>query len=207
MTHHSPSDFNFRVAYWALDSAQKVSEPTSLKLWWSGVEWRNYALLKHSVSGAMEQGRIASWFRPSTLSGVMEGQIAFRVKTPDDGAQVYPFYSVQFGATLRKWYRYTAQRVVTMVKDWASESPNILEAGVWRAVRVTWWNGYNASNQPATAVKLEVSIDGVWYAYSTAYDTQQLNKGQEIQRCGVGSFITTTGAYLNIDDTEFYKPV
>lgn len=207
MEHHSPSDFNFQLGNWSLDTAYYVSSPSSLKVPLSDALPRNRILLKDAISGPIEQGRLAGWFLLSSILNNQRTGFIFRSKAADGGVTTYPHYAVEFGSTYRRWYRYTGDTTMFQIKNWDAESPAGMSAGVWRCYRVSWWNGYDQSNNPATVCRLEVNIDSVWYAYSDAYDTQQMNKGESIQRAGLIGVCGQNGRYNWYDDIEFYKAV
>ena len=205
--HHSVGDFNFSSGYWSLDTTYKVSAPSSVHFLRISGDPINYCLLKHALSGPVEQGRIASWFFTNWLNGNRWNVFVFRSKAADGGAATFPFYAVRFTQISAQWVKMTAPNTATILQDWGDISGNWITAGDWRCLRVSWWNGMNLLNVPATVCRLEVNIGGVWYADIDAYDTAELNKGEPVQRCGVGFHGHETGVSNWIDDTEFYLPV
>ena len=202
---HSPSDFDKNLGYWSLDASQYVSAPTSLKMTRAPGYNLQILILHDSITGVMEQGRIASWCRTPYLGTTRLLCFVFRNMSPDGTAVTYPFYAVCFSQTAAYWRKYTAENTYTLLGTFPRSGQYWIMSNEWRCLRLSWWNGYDTSNNPATVCRLETSLDGVWKTGGDLYDTAQLNKGEAVQRCGVGYTGGETGVYCWCDDTEFWK--
>ena len=206
--HHSVSDFDFSSFYWSLKADKYHSSPSSVSFRYAAGYKINFALLHHAISGPMEQGQIASWFYSSWLGDHVLQAFVFRNKSPDGSSNVFPFYAVCFSQLFAYWRKYTAPNTYTTLATWYQGTPYFFKAGAWVKLRVSWWNGIDTHGDPATVCRFESFISGVWIPTVDAYDTGQVNKGEAVQRCGVGFHPTLYDSTFNyIDDTEFYLPV
>jgi hypothetical protein len=138
--HHSVSDWNFSTADWSLDTGIYQSPPSSIKLY--RTDWLCYALLKHSVSGAIYEGRIVDWLR------VDQGRYTtrvptymFRNQTADGGANYANGYNISFYGSSASGGS-PVDRV--SFRKGAAEIANAalaqsLAKQTWYKLRITWW--------------------------------------------------------------------
>lgn len=206
MKHHTTGDFNYIYGTWSLDPTRYQSAPSSIRFWRPITWYAQGALLKHSVSGAIEQGRLVSWFITDWLGATRRNLFIFRNTSPDGSALLTNSYALQFSQTYVKWVWYTSPELFVVVHDFVPMPANWILASVWYQIRVSWWNGKNLLNEDATVLRVE-KFDGEWKQLLTdAYDTNQRNKGQGIQRAGIGIHTPEAGVQNWWDDTEFWKP-
>ena len=205
--HHSVGDFDYSTSYYALDTTYYVSAPSSMHFSRHPSNYVNFCILHDALSGPVEQGRIACWFYTRWLGENRRNMFVFRNLSPDGSAATFPFYAVIFSQTFARFVKYTAWNTYTLIGTFSMPTGYWITANVWRCLRVSWWNGYDLLNNPATVCRLETNISGVWVSGGDLYDTAQLNKGEAIQRCGVGFHGRESGVSNWVDDTEFWLPV
>ncbi|MBA7534779.1 hypothetical protein ES705_27028 [subsurface metagenome] len=207
MKHHSTGDFDFIVGTWSLSSDYFVSPPTSLYFSRPTADVAQAALLKHSISGAVEQGRIVSWFRSHTLGETRRNLFVFRNPSPDGSPAIVNSYAIEFSQTYIRWLWYTGTTTYDEIVTIYTALPYYITAGEWFLLRISWWNGVNPQSDPATIVRVEKFVEDVWTQFGDdVYDTNQRNIGNPVQRAGIGVHATGTGIIAYWDDTEFWKP-
>lgn len=207
MKHHSSGDFDFVVAQWSLSAVQFISAPTSLYLTRPAGDVANVGLLHHSDSGVMEEGRLVSWIRSHTLGANRRNLVVFRNPSADASAVITGSYAVMFSQSYITWIWYTGVIAYDVIAAIYVAGDDFITAGVWAKLRFSWWNGVNLLNLPATVVRVEKYVVDEWVQFGDdVYDTNERNKGNPVQRTGVGVHCTGTGNISWWDDTEFWKP-
>ena len=176
---HSVSDWDFGTANWELSATQFVSPPTSL----------------HGKPGNLE------WClcRVADSLNLPEGRIVTSIYTPDKFGPVLNIchQSLLGDATIQ--YRYEIRFFQHQNCSW----PVVLTLSTWERWRVTWWNGTDMMNNPATAIELERLEAGIWVSYGILYDTAEPFKNSDRNRVGIRLLYA-----LNwIDDTEIWVPL
>src|SRR3990167_330733 len=97
------TDWDFRYTSWEKGSDFFVSTPTSLKITLPvGAQDNNLALLKESISGALDQGRIVSQIR--TRSGTTQRPLfIFRAQVSNLNFWAYDQYEGTFQVGATEW--------------------------------------------------------------------------------------------------------
>ena len=208
----STSDWNMSSgpANWELDTANYISAPSSLKFKGANLAYTS-AILKHSISGAVREGQIVTWFMSNHLTlndFSRNGRLVFRSKY--DSTALTSCYVIHLYDTRAAW----GENLNTSIMGFFHWDITLL-VNTWYKIRLTWWEGYNYNNVLCTVAKLERWTGSAWIECTTSgtcsniydnylYDPQRLNQGEAIQTVGLsGPFYTSYNAWF--DDTIIYK--
>jgi hypothetical protein len=201
-SHHSTSDWDF-YSSWTLDTSVYISAPSSLKLTYV----TSLALLKHSVSGLITEGRIVDnirFYRTRTTSTYPT--YVFRANAADGGADYSAGYCIVLKgsdvsndaplnrATLCYGSRSSPTEILAQ-----SINPALAQ-NTWYKLRVTWW-----VSAGVLMVRLEYFDGTDWVKLCSDWaDTNNRYATNSIQRCGVGAAQCISPYYTWHDDTEIW---
>jgi len=201
MAHHSVSDWDFSSSNWALDTGTYISSPSSLR-------WNNYnlkALLKHSITGALVQGRIVTHTRYNKgRYSAGFGWLEFRNNSADGGTGGTNYYVLKLkGSTSdlnlpidqAQLFRYTTALDIRTINP---TFPN----STWYKMRLTWW-----VSSGVLMVRLEYWDGAQWLSMCDDWsDNQNAYASNERQRIGVCGYASSTPIQSWFDDTEIWIP-
>ncbi|MBA7608626.1 hypothetical protein ES703_15805 [subsurface metagenome] len=192
LKHHSTTDWDFYCDRWQLDTEDFVSAPSCLTLEKGDPLASNALWCKHSVTGAVTEGRLVTqlkWYTSPAFPYLL-----FRGQDPDGEASVDAGYYLVVAIGSSLW----SPPGVSYINE-------IPDAGTWANYRVTWWEGKNLQNDPATVCRVEKYIDPDWTQMGVdMYDTERLNKDSSINRVGLGRTSCATIPAVRFDDTEIW---
>jgi hypothetical protein len=201
-SHHSTSDWNFYNT-WTLDTSVYISAPSSLRLGNSN----SLALLKHSVSGLITEGRIVDnirFYRSRYTTNYPT--YAFRADAADGGADYASGYCITLkGSNIT----YDAPFDLAAFCYGSRASPQVILAqsinptlaqNTWYKLRVTWW-----VSAGVLMVRLEYFDGTDWIKLCNDWaDVNNRYATNSIQRCGVGAAQNYSPTYTWHDDTEIW---
>ena len=185
--HHSTGDWDYSNTDWQLNSSVYVSPPSSFQ---ELVTTR--VLIKTAVVpiGAVKEGRLLSMARidryDNYVNFLLRWQDAsnlYRVRIDQGGATIVSIYieKVKAGVPTELWFG---------SQSWAT--------GVWRKLRVTWWNDY-----VGLVIRVEYWNGESWVIIHDAYDSENLWKDVG-GRVGFDLHAYSEGLATFLDDTEIY---
>jgi hypothetical protein len=186
--HGSTGDWNFFNANWILDTVDYIVAPSSIRF----TVGNCYAILKHTASGAVNQGIIDTYIKARAAGGAgyTVAHLYIRHQSPDG----LPFtnigwYRLNFTTASATLYRYPVGGPLTTVGAFAGSLPNL----TWKRVRFIWWEGKNLLNEDATCFRLLLWDGAAWIQAGTdLYDTQRLFWNSPTARVGIGDTIGTS---------------
>jgi len=202
--HHTAAvDWDHRYDVWSLDDTVYVSEPKSLKWPQSTVAGEErVSLCKHEGTTALNQGRVVTQLRHNSIYGF--NMVFFRNQAAVGTATITNTYWVSFVSQYTSVYFFkSVGGTYTLIASKPYGGGFTYPAGVWRKIRVTWWE-----TGGVLYVRLEWWNDSEWVNIcDDVYDPDNLWSGSAVNRCGVGAGVTSVGAYICwFDDTEIWGP-
>ena len=199
--HHSLADWDFEHGslYRSLADDQFVSAPTSLKYTAPGDLWSTTLLCRITGTLALPQGEVRTWVR---RAGGSLCAPCFRNQAPlGTSAEFNCYYIVPSYSNV---YLY---RVIEGTPTNIANTPCYTAFNIWLHYRVFWYNGLTPGEQEALCVDVYYEDAGEWVKQgNTMYDTWNMWKDSEINRCGLLP-ISQLNYPIWHDDTEIWGPV
>lgn len=195
------SDFDLQTpTYINLDPGSFVSSPSSLRL-------RNTpgtppsVLARPASLQCVRQGRVVTYTR-ATQSGIDKClRVLFRALAPLGSAYKTGAYAAFIAPSMTQWGFFTSETAYTIIQVFPNPGQ---PSGTWTQFRISWWEGFDLLNQPATCFRAEWYNGGWVQLGSDAYDTNRLNESSPIQRVGLACGNGLASYYAWADDTEFW---
>ena len=199
--HHTLADWDFQygAAGRSLDDTFYISAPTSLKMVSPDGVVRSSILCRIPGTLVLPQGEVRTWVRSGGRSYSL---CVFRSQDPLGSATWLNLYQI--------WLTYNVavlHRFVGGVQTFPDSTECYTCAFEWNHYRAFWYNGFTPGETPALCVDLYREIAGEWSKMGdTMYDTVNMFKDSEINRCGISSLVGN-GLINWFDDTEIWGPV
>lgn len=188
----STTDWDFLSTYWELSPDYFTSAPTSLhqRTGYGGAAF----LSKHPNTTNIVQGRLAVKVL-RTANDIFH--LLFRNQTPAGTpyTSAGTWYDVAFGPAP------SLRHITNGLTDWAQGFTCPLHLNAWDRVRVTWYNGYNPSNEACLIIIVEYWAGTKWAAALTYYDTNDFSAGSTVNRVGMD----LNAATVYTDDIEIWR--
>lgn len=199
--HHTVSDWDITAGVIkVLDTVQKVSPPSSLKLGFQAPPPTiGNILCRIAATQCIAQGEVRTWNRQNYETNVRS--MLFRNQSALGTPTILNTYLWSWIWSTASLARYIAGVGVTIgnvsITGWVNNQ--------WNHVRCVYWNGLNELGNPALVTQFFLEIAGAWVQQgATLYDTANQWKDSATNRSGLSA--TVSGYNLWFDDTEIWGP-